>query len=190
MIRPVDYWRWENEVDPKLCKAMIKLAEDNWSTAETVHETDIEKQNADIRRGKTFFTSQSYIYDLFFPYMRNANKSADWNFDITSAEACQISKYDYNDHYDFHMDSIGTWPTRYNCPNNEYLHNKTRKISMTCTLNSDFEGGELEFVNGYDLKATQGTIIFFPSFMQHRVKPVTKGTRYSIVLWFLGTPWR
>jgi len=40
MIRPVDYWRWENEVDPKLFKAMIELAEDNWSTAETVHETD------------------------------------------------------------------------------------------------------------------------------------------------------
>ena len=47
MSRPVDYWRWENEVDPKLCKAMIELAEDNWSTA----ETDTEKQNTDIRRG-------------------------------------------------------------------------------------------------------------------------------------------
>tara|TARA_R110001592_G_scaffold65302_1_gene200489 strand:+ start:51 stop:611 length:561 start_codon:yes stop_codon:yes gene_type:complete len=186
MSSPIEYWRWENEVDPKLCKAMIELAEDNWSTA----ETDTEKQNADIRRGKTFFTSQSYIYDLFFPYMRNANKSADWNFDITSAEACQISKYDYNDRYDFHMDSIGTWPTRHDCPDNEYLHNKTRKISMTCTLNSDFEGGELEFVNGYSLGATQGTIIFFPSFMQHRITPITKGTRYSIVLWFLGAPWR
>ena len=155
MSSPIEYWRWENEVDPKLCKAMIELAEDNWSTA----ETDTEKQNADIRRGKTFFTSQSYIYDLFFPYMRNANKSADWNFDITSAEACQISKYDYNDRYDFHMDK-------------------------------DYKGGELEFVNGYSLGATQGTIIFFPSFMQHRITPITKGTRYSVVLWFLGAPWR
>ena len=127
--------------------------------------------------------------------METAHKNAGWNFDIDRAEDCQISKYDKNDHYGAHIDSLGTRSTRYNCPDNQNLHNRTRKISMTCTLNSDFEGGELELTtlagtNGENLEATQGTIVFFPSFLQHRIKPVTKGTRYSIVLWFLGAPWR
>ena len=182
------YWRWENEINPKLCKEIIELAEDNWSKATTVGDSY-------LRKGKTFFTNEQHIYDLFFPYMETANKNAGWNFDIDRAEDCQISKYDKNDHYGAHIDSLGTWSTRYNYPDNQNLHNRTRKISMTCTLNSDFEGGELELTtlagtNGENLEATQGTIVFFPSFLQHRVKPVTKGTRYSIVLWFLGAPWR
>ena len=181
-----EYWRWENEIKPDVCQRLINLAEDNWVSA----ETDDVVQNPDIRKGQTFFTSEEWIYDIFFPYMLKANENAEWKFDVSSSEPCQISKYNTSDHYSFHMDSLGTWPTKFNCPEKPFIHGKTRKISMTCSLNKDFEGGELEFVNDYSLDASQGTIIFFPSFMQHRVKPITKGTRYSLVLWFLGEPWR
>ena len=43
------YWRWENEINPKLCKEIIELAEDNWSKATTVGDSY-------LRKGKTFFT--------------------------------------------------------------------------------------------------------------------------------------
>lgn len=70
----------------------------------------------------------------------------------------------------------------------------TRKISITMPLNepSEYEGGNLEF-NGAGVPnrvpQQQGTVITFPSFILHRVTPVTKGTRYSMVAWITGPPW-
>ena len=64
-----------------------------------------------------------------------------------------------------------------------------RKISMTLLLSdpATFEGGELEFMSdGKKAKLKQGQAIFFASWLQHRVKPVTKGERKSLVMWFGG----
>ena len=64
-----------------------------------------------------------------------------------------------------------------------------RKISMTLLLSdpSTFEGGELEFMSkGKRAKLKQGQAIFFASWLQHQVKPVTKGERKSLVMWFGG----
>ena len=68
-----------------------------------------------------------------------------------------------------------------------------RKISMTLLLSdpSTFEGGELEFMSkGKTAKLKQGQAIFFSSWLQHRVTPVTKGERYSLVMWFGGPPFK
>ena len=74
----------------------------------------------------------------------------------------------------------------------------TRKISFTILLNDEFEGGEFEIeagspanterVHTVDLK--KGDAILFPSYTWHRVKPVTKGTRHSLVGWVRGPQWR
>ena len=64
-----------------------------------------------------------------------------------------------------------------------------RKISMPLLLSdpSTFEGGELEFMSkGKTAKLKQGQAIFFASWLQHRVKPVTRGERKSLVMWFGG----
>ena len=52
------------------------------------------------------------------------------------------------------------------------------------------EGGEFEFFDNNTnlIKEKMGTVIVFPSYMVHRVRPVTKGTRYSLVSWFCGEP--
>ena len=68
-----------------------------------------------------------------------------------------------------------------------------RKISMTILLNheSQFEGGDLEITTpGKKAKLTQGNAITFASFLNHRVAPVTRGIRQSLVMWFGGTPFR
>ena len=68
-----------------------------------------------------------------------------------------------------------------------------RKISMTCLLSpeSEFEGGDLELMaEGKIAKLKQGHAIFFASFIRHRVKPVTRGRRQSLVMWFGGTPFK
>jgi PKHD-type hydroxylase len=49
---------------------------------------------------------------------------------------------------------------------------------------------ELHHVQQAQNVLTKGSIIIFPSFVWHRVKPVTEGTRYSLVLWNLGKPYK
>ena len=104
-------------------------------------------------------------------------------------EGMQLTEYGQFTHYlpsgfyDWHMDSdvIG----KHQPP--------VRKISMTLLLSdpATFEGGELEFMqNGRTAKLKQGQAIFFASWLQHRVKPITKGERYSLVMWFGGPPFK
>ena len=68
-----------------------------------------------------------------------------------------------------------------------------RKISMTCLLSdpSTFTGGDLEFMEKNKMPALkQGQAIFFASFITHRVSPVKKGIRRSLVMWFGGQPFK
>ena len=72
------------------------------------------------------------------------------------------------------------------------LDYERRKISFVLWLNDNFEGGEFEFHNSHIkdnvIIPSIGTIVCFPSWVMHRVKPVTKGTRYSAVSWLVGKP--
>jgi len=96
-------------------------------------------------------------------------------------EPAQYTEYPEGGFYDWHMDS-----------DVDFKHEPPiRKISMTCLLSheSEFEGGGLEINKDGDIaKPKQGQAIFFASFIRHRVVPVTKGIRKSLVMWFGGTP--
>ena len=103
---------------------------------------------------------------------------------VRITEPAQFTEYPKGGFYDWHMDS-----------DTSFAHEPTvRKISMTCLLSdpSEFKGGELEFMDKgkrpNDLK--QGQAIFFASFLRHRVAPVKKGIRRSLVMWFGGPPLR
>ena len=94
-------------------------------------------------------------------------------------EPAQFTHYPTGGFYQWHMD-------------NDVLGKHQppiRKISMTLLLSpeNEFEGGELEFMSkGKTAKLKQGQAIFFASWLQHRVKPVTRGERKSLVMWFGG----
>ena len=94
-------------------------------------------------------------------------------------EPAQFTHYLEGGFYDWHMDN-----------DVQGKHQQpVRKISMTLLLSdpSTFEGGELEIMSkGKTAKLKQGQAIFFASWLQHRVKPVTKGERKSLVMWFGG----
>jgi len=85
--------------------------------------------------------------------------------------------------YDWHMDT-----------DVNMIHEPpVRKISMTVLLSPEnqFEGGELELMApGKRAKMRQGHAIIFASFLNHRVAPVTRGVRQSLVMWFGGTPFK
>ena len=94
-------------------------------------------------------------------------------------EVAQFTHYLEGGFYDWHMDN-----------DVQGKHQQpVRKISMTLLLSdpSTFEGGELEVMSkGKKAKLKQGQAIFFASWLQHRVKPVTRGERKSLVMWFGG----
>ena len=94
-------------------------------------------------------------------------------------EPAQFTHYLTGGFYEWHMDNDVAG--KHQPP--------VRKISMTLLLSdpSTFEGGELEIMSkGTTAKLKQGQAMFFASWLQHRVKPVTKGERYSLVMWFGG----
>ena len=98
-------------------------------------------------------------------------------------EMAQYTEYPEGGFYDWHVDND------VNCQNEPPV----RKISMTCLLSpeSEFEGGDLELMaEGKVAKIKQGHAVFFASFIRHRVKPVIRGNRKSLVMWFGGTPFK
>jgi PKHD-type hydroxylase len=111
----------------------------------------------------------------------NANHFGFDNMRIT--ELAQYTEYPEGGFYDWHVDNYD------NCQHEPPV----RKISMTCLLSpeNEFEGGDLELVKeGQAIKLKQGQAAFFASFIRHRVAPVTKGIRRSLVMWFGGTPFK
>ena len=161
------------------------------------------------RKSDIVWMNDRWIYDAIQPFVHQANRDAGWNFDWDWSESCQFTKYGVGQHYGWHCDS---WDQPYQRPQNTDGtwppdHGKIRKLSVTVSLvdPSEYVGGNLEFDfrNSIDTewkkgKTTKecfeirprGSIIVFPSFVWHRVKPVTKGTRYSLVMWNLGYPFK
>lgn len=127
------------------------------------------------------------ISSTLLPYVNQANAMV-FNADIQQAMfELQFTEYSdsYGGHYDKHHDV--DWTSSNNCD---------RKLSISVQLSDpdDYAGGDLEFfeVAGLDkdLQRKRGTLIVFPSYIQHAVTPVTSGTRYSLVSWVYGPRWR
>ena len=98
-------------------------------------------------------------------------------------EMAQYTEYPEGGFYEWHVDND------VNCQHEPPV----RKISMTCLLSpeNEFEGGDLELTKeGQSVKLQQGQAIFFASFIRHRVAPVIRGNRKSLVMWFGGTPFK
>ena len=105
---------------------------------------------------------------------------------VRITEPAQFTEYPKGGFYDWHMDLNAFGQTG---------EHPIRKISMTCLLSdpSEFKGGDLLFGdvgNQKPVSLKQGQAMFFASFMRHRVAPVKKGVRKSLVMWFGGPPFK
>ena len=129
-----------------------------------------------------------------------------WGFDLSKCEPLQYSIYNEGDYYNWYNDQRES----------VYKDGLARKLSFTIFLNEDYDGGDFEIVelsaekelpklNVENVSATllvneggmitgpqpaAGTMIVFPSYLWHRVEPVIKGPRKSLVGWFLGKPFK
>jgi len=129
------------------------------------------------------FSKMPEMYQTLERVIKQTNGNH-FGFDgITLTEPAQYTEYPEGGFYDWHIDSD------VNCANEPPV----RKISMTCLLSheSEFEGGGLELMSdGKIARPKQGQAIFFASFIRHRVVPITKGVRKSLVLWVGGPPFK
>jgi len=152
-----------------------------------------------IRNSNIAWLTDTWIFREIHPYVDEANKKAGWNYQWEGSEKAQFTVYKKNQHYSWHCDAFSKPYENHS----KQLDGKTRKLSVTVNLTNpkDYQGGELEFdfrntKDGKNCKRKcteikeRGSIVVFPSFVWHRVKPVTKGTRYSLVMWNIGDPFK
>jgi len=123
------------------------------------------------------------MYQTIEAWVRNININH-FGFDgIQITEQAQYTEYPTGAFYEWHTDNDV----------NMNLQQPVRKISMTLLLSdeNDFEGGDLEMIDDTKRpRMKRGHALFFASFVRHRVKPVTKGNRKSLVMWFGGPPFK
>lgn len=177
--------RCEKVFTPEECREIIKIGESELLKNAKIGNDEIRTtvRESDIR---FFFpeTENSWIFERLETTILNVNNTL-FNFELTGLhEGIQFTKYTApTGHYDAHIDrnNIG-FPVR--------------KLSMTLQLSDpkDYEGGELELYTNLQYPELappeQGTAFFFNSLILHKVNPVTRGTRYSLVAWIAGPRFR
>lgn len=132
------------------------------------------------RNTKVHFADKGHWFEEALKQAANAgNEVCKWEYHITGSEAIQFAEYGVGQHYHWHTD---TFP----------LSGKPleRKLTAVCLMNdpSEFEGGEFQIrlYKDYAAELRKGTIIAFPSFIEHRVTPILTGKRTSSTIWLNG----
>jgi PKHD-type hydroxylase len=174
---------------PKQCQMIIKSGrEEPKQTAEVGNEKNDKKGVLDTETRTSHiswipFKKMNDMYKDIEKIMKTTNGNHFGFDDMQITEMAQYTEYPEGGFYDWHVDN-----------DTNFAHEPpVRKISMTCLLSSEneFEGGDLELMKeGKVAKLKQGHAIFFASFIRHRVTPVIKGNRKSLVMWFGGTPFK
>ena len=128
------------------------------------------------------------LYELIYNVGLEANNKA-FGFDLNQLETIQFTKYNGHNKgkYDWHTD-IDWFDIEFS----------QRKLSVVVQLSNpkNYKGGEFEIAKTNLDKKTknnmkqQGSIIVFPSFLEHRIKPITDGTRLSLIGWIRGSKFK
>ena len=121
-----------------------------------------------------------WLYDEIIKLAKIANNDM-WKFKLSNVkDEIQFTEYNAEDegHYDWHLDFGGS-------------RSSTRKLSIVIQLTdpNEYKGGELQFLysrSPVNAPNSKGSVIFFPSYLLHRVKKIEYGTRNSLVCWFHG----
>lgn len=175
-----NYYYFRKGLTDEEVQEVLRLAEASPAVQGKVGtQMDPSYRSSEIR----WLDQAQWLHEKLARYVREANRAM-WKFDLVGfGESLQVGTYsaESNGHYDWHMDVGKT-----NC---------CRKVSVSVQLTdpSEYEGGDLEFFYSRKVRTApkeKGTVVLFPSCMMHRVTPVTKGVRQSLVVWITGPPFR
>jgi|TARA_R100000081_G_scaffold90617_1_gene66218 PKHD-type hydroxylase len=207
-ISKYQYAIYNRAIPIKVCNDIIKYGLAEKGNLGTIYATgnnikDIKNNTSkatkllEKRDSNISWLNCPWVHKIVHPWVWDAMKKFDWNYDLIGAEKSQFTVYHPGQFYDWHQDCFfgDDIKTKHK--------GRNRKISYSLLLNdpSEYEGGELQFdirnqENSKNNKIEtvtskdQGTLIIFPSFSFHRVLPVKHGVRYSLVTWFQGPDWR
>ena len=188
------FYVFPRAVAPDVCEQIVKDCKQNILNIASIYGNDKKgRDDPEVRKTSIHFIKDkdNEVNKLAWHFLREANK-IQFNYDLEYFQAIQFGEYKDGGFYGWHQDASGIDP-----------NNETRKLSLTLVLSNPdtFEGGELQFYNGgrpmedrYEITVeqvtndikSQGTVIVFDSRDFHRVTPVVKGTRHSIVCWCCG----
>ena len=156
----------------------------DWMRATTFGQRSEEQDLSGTRRSNVkWLTGQADIFNTLWSFVQTANNEL--QVEVMNKADVQFTQYDSEDEgfYGRHHDVNWENPEPYD-----------RKISISILLSdpSEFDGGDLTFheVTNQGIEWQKGSVLCFPSFLQHSVSPVTRGTRKSLVAWFEGPRWR
>ena len=161
-------------------RRVADIEEDEWESAETGNDVT-GGENPDTRECEISWIPEiDWVSTIFNHYFHIANREI-WEYDLTEIESVQVTKYDKNHFYGWHSD--------YGTSSNKQV---TRKLSMSIILSDpeDYSGGKLQFIDYMgkvqSITKERGTVIVFDSRTPHRVTPILRGQRLSLVSWMSG----
>ena len=196
MMLKYNYYYFKKAVPLKTCQKILKAGRKKITRQGYLYGG---KMNKTARNCKVAWIEEQWIYDILNPFIHTANKNAGWNFQWDWNETSQFTIYKKGQYYGWHADQF-TSPLKSKSKN---IDGKTRKLSLTLQLTdkTKYEGGDFQFqwlkqdenfLHTETVKDAKdlGTIIVFPSFLWHRVLPITTGKRESLVNWSVGHPFK
>ena len=197
------YWYIPEALTPQQCDE-IQHAVANVEEVEGFHFG----HEAGHRKSQISWLYDEKINDRLGAWVRQANKEAGWWYDLHKTETIQYTKYQTGDQYDWHIDgnsdnhaarklvSEVAAPIPLNVTPFPEFQGTVRKLSASVNLShlGTYDGGQLQ-IRCYDQlhvfnDSPRGSMVVFPSFMEHRVTPVLSGERHAAVIWYNGYPFR
>lgn len=143
-----------------------------------------ETQDNAHRNTTVRFAGPNHWFDRYLTQVAfDGNQACRWEFHVTDNENIQFAEYGPEQHYHWHVDvfPLSGLPM-------------DRKLTVVCLLNdpAEFTGGEFQIrlYSEYTAPLVKGSVIAFPSFLEHRVVPVTSGVRKSATMWLRGPRFR
>jgi len=203
-ISKFQYAIYDKAIPIRVCNDIIKYGLAEKGNLGTIYSTgnnikDIKNNTSkatkllEKRDSNISWLDCPWIHRIVHPWVWDAMKKFNWNYDLTGAEKSQFTVYHPGQFYDWHQD----------CFFGENIKTKhggrNRKISYSLLLNdpSEYEGGDVQFgiqdkdtKEWYTMNKLKGSLTLFPAFLCHNVTPVTKGKRYVIQELFVGDHFR
>ena len=161
----------------KQCESIISYCSVWPETAGAIYKDN--KINHTIRQCQTYVPNENIPIWLRIEISRIIYRENEkfFNFILGGSLELVLLRYDLGGHYETHID-IGTM---------ESIISK-RKISFSLFLNDSYEGGTLKFIGLSEPESNPetGDMVLFPSYLPHKVEPVTSGVRWVLVGWYSG----
>jgi PKHD-type hydroxylase len=166
-------------LNPEQCAKIIEdFSSEKPLNAKVDRKVDNYKKRDTLVHPVPHTAESNWIHELIVDRVARCNMAV-YDFNVSGIYSdLQLLEYNEGGHYDWHMD-IGPGQAAH------------RKLSVIIQLSDpkDYEGGEVLFKASEverQLPIDQGQIGIFPSFILHKVNPVTSGKRYALVAWVSG----